>query len=251
MSATEYVKRTIQEVERELALQNAYLPKRIETPCSTGYCPELDFSTELKGSQVNYYQGLIGVLRRIVELGRIDLIVPVSLLSCFMASPREGHLQQCYHIFACLKQFNRSQLVFDDAEPTFDNSYFHVCDWSEYYPDAKEAIPPNMPEPLGHGVSSTCYVDADHAGCKITRRSRTGLVTYVNKAPVIWYSKRQNTVEAATFGSEFIALKTAIDQVEALPYKLRMFGIPINEPTSIFCDNESVVINATHSELPL
>jgi hypothetical protein len=250
MSATEYVKHTIQEVEWELSLQNAYLPKRIETPCSTGYCPELDFSTELKGSQVNYYQGLIGVLRRIVELGRIDLIVPVSLLSCFMASPREGHLQQCYHIFACLKQFNRSQLVFDDAEPTFDNSYFHVCDWSEYYPDAKEAIP-NMPEPLGHGVSSTCYVDADHAGCKITRRSRTGLVTYVNKAPVIWYSKRQNTVEAATFGSEFIALKTAIDQVEALRYKLRMFGIPINGPTSIFCDNESVVINATHSESPL
>jgi hypothetical protein len=58
-------------------------------------------------------------------------------------------------------------------------------------------------------------------------------------------------VEAATFGSEFIALKTAIDHVEALWYKLRMFGIPINGPTSIFCDNESVVINATHSESPL
>jgi hypothetical protein len=134
---------SIQEVERELALQDAYLPKKVETPISSGYRPELDFSPELEGSQVNYFQGLIGVLRWIVELGRIDLIVPVSLLSRFMASPREGHLQQCYHIFAYLKQFNRSRLVFDDGEPTFEDSYFHVCDWSEYYPDAQEPIPPN------------------------------------------------------------------------------------------------------------
>ena len=57
MSATEYVKRAIQEVERELSLQDAYLPKRIETPLSSNYRPELDFSLELDGSQVNYYQG--------------------------------------------------------------------------------------------------------------------------------------------------------------------------------------------------
>ena len=251
MSATEYVKRSIQEVERELALQDAYLPKRTETPLSSGYRPELDFSAELEDSQVNYYQGLIGVLRWIVELGRIDLIVPVSLLSRYMVSPREGHLQQCYHIFAYLKQFNRSKLLFDDGEPTFDDSYFHVCDWTEYYPDAQEAIPPNMPEPLGHGVSTTCFIDADHAGCKVTRRSQTGLIIYVNKAPVVWYSKRQNTVESATFGSELIALKTPIDHIDELRYKLRMFGIPINGPTSVFCDNESVVINATHCESPL
>mmetsp|Transcript_686 Transcript_686/g.996 ORF Transcript_686/g.996 Transcript_686/m.996 type:complete len:261 (+) Transcript_686:1341-2123(+) len=180
MSATEYVKRSIQEVEREFALQDAYLPKRTETPLSSGYRPELDFSAELEDSQVNYYQGLIGVLRWIVELGRIDLIIPVSLLPRYMVSPREGHLQQCYHIFAYLKQLNRSK-----------------C----------------------HGVSTTCFVDADHAGCKVTRRSQTGFIIYVNKAPVVWYSKRQNTVESAAFGSEFIALKTAIDHIDGLRYK--------------------------------
>jgi hypothetical protein len=64
----------------------------------------------------------------------------------------------------------------------------------------------------------------------------------------MWYSKWQNTVESATFGSEFIALKTAIDQIDALRYKLRMFGIPHNGPISVFCDNEAVVLNATHAE---
>jgi len=251
MSAWEYVKRAIEEVERELAMEDAYLPKRTETPLSSGYRPELDFSLELEGSKVNYYQGLIGVLRWIVELGRIDLIVPVSLLSRYMMSPREGHLQQCYHIFAYLKQFNRSRLVFDDTEPDLSEYYFHTCDWSEYYPDAAEPIPPNMPEPLGRSVTTTCFVDADHAGCKVTRRLQTGILIYVNKAPVFWYSKRQNTVESATFGSEFIALKTAIDQIDALRYKLRMFGIPIDGPTKIFCDNESVWQNSTHSDSTL
>ncbi len=150
-----------------------------------------------------------------------------------------------------LKQFNRSKLIFDDTEPDFTESYFHVCDWAEYYPDAMEPVPPNAPEPQGNVVTATCFVDADHAGCKVTRRSQTGIITYANKALILWYSKRQNTMESATFGSEFIGLKTAIYQIDALQYKLCMFGIPLNGPTTVFCDNEAVVLNATHAESTL
>jgi hypothetical protein len=106
MSAQEYNKRTIEEVERELKFNNQFLPKKVETPLSSGYRPELDFSSELPAHQVNYFQGLIGILQWIVELGRIDIIIPVSLLSRYLVSPREGHLQQAFWIFAYLKQFN-------------------------------------------------------------------------------------------------------------------------------------------------
>jgi hypothetical protein len=159
---------------------------------------------------------LIGVLHWIVELGRMDIIVPVSLLSRFLVSPREGHLQQAFHIFAYLKQFNRARLVFDDTVPDLGATYFHVCDWTTVYPDAAETIPPNIPEARGHSVITSCYVDADHAGCKVTHRSHTGLIIYINNAPIVWFSKRQNTVELSTFGSEFIALKIAIDHIEAI-----------------------------------
>jgi hypothetical protein len=108
-----------------------------------------------------------------------------------------------------------------------------------------------MPEALGNSVTTTCFIDANNAGCRVTRRSQTSLIIYVNKVPIIWFSKWQNTVESSTFGSEFIALKTAIDHVEALRYKLRMFGIPLDGPTSIVCDNKSVVKNTTHSESTL
>ncbi len=60
-------------------------------------------------------------------------------------------------------------------------------------------------------------------------------------APIQWYS----TVETSTFGSEFIALCIAIEMIEAIRYKLRMFSIPIDGPANIFCDNKSVVTNRT------
>lgn len=71
---------------------------------------------------------------------------------------------------------------------------------------------------------------------------------YSYRAPIVWFSKRQNTVESSTFGSEFVALRIAVDLIEALRYKLRMFGIPIDGPASVLCDNKSVVTNTTAPE---
>ena len=103
----------------------------------------------------------------------------------------------------------------------------------------------------GNSVVTSCFVDANHAGCKVTRCLHTGVILFVNKAPILWYSKRQNTVETSTFGSEFCAMKTAIDMIEGLRYKLRMLGIPMAGATSVFCDNESVVKNSTAPESTL
>ena len=160
-------------------------------------------------------------------------------------------MEQCLHIFAYLKSHDRSCMVFDDTEPEFDESRFAKCDWEEFYPGAKEVVPPNAPEPRGHGVVTSCFVDADHAGCQETRRSHSGVLIFVNRAPIMWFSKRQNTVETSTFGSEFCALRIAVEMIEGLRYKLRMMGIPIKGSTNVFCDNESVVKNTTRPESTL
>ena len=62
---------------------------------------------------------------------------------------------------------------------------------------------------------------------------------------IVSYSKRQNTVESSSFGSELVALRIATDMVEALRYKLRCFGIPIDGPATVLCDNKSVVMNSS------
>ena len=94
-------------------------------------------------------------------------------------------------------------------------------------------------------MTSSCYVDADHAGNIMTRRSHTEIFIYLDNTPIIFYSKRQNTVESSSFGSEFIALRIATEMIESLRYKLRMFGVNVEGPTSIFCDNKSVVTNSS------
>jgi hypothetical protein len=78
-----------------------------------------------------------------------DFDIEVGMLASFQACPREGHLEQVFHVFAYLKKYNRSALVFNWTEPELDESAFKEVDWKEYYPRAKEAIPPNMPEPRG------------------------------------------------------------------------------------------------------
>ena len=52
-------------------------------------------------------------------------------------------------------------------------------------------------------------------------------------------------MEASTFSSEFIAAKCYLEQITALRFKLRMFGVPVIEPTKIFCDNMSVINNSS------
>jgi hypothetical protein len=248
LSSEKYVKIAVADVETELEKIDHILSTCVTTPVSEGYRPELDQPRELDAKRGQYYQSLIGVLRWICELGRIDMLVAVSMLSRYVVSPREGHFQQVFHIFAYLKHHKRSKMVFDDTEPVFNESSFKICDCSEFYPDADEAIPQDCPMERGNGVVTSCFVDADHAGYKATRRWHTGGILYVNKAPILWYSKRQNTIETSTFGSEFYAMKTAIGMIEGLRYKWRMMGIPLTGPSSAFCDKESVVRTSTAPE---
>jgi hypothetical protein len=102
-------------VETELDKVGKTLTKKLSTPMTSGYRPEVDVSPELNDEQAKCFQNLIGVLRWSVELGRIDIHLEVAQLSSHLALPREGHLEQAFHIFAYLKKHDKSKVVFDDS----------------------------------------------------------------------------------------------------------------------------------------
>ena len=77
---------------------------RATNPFPTHYDPDLDTTVELEEDQQTYYQSQIGILHRIVELGRIDIATEISLLASHVALPRKGHLQTVFHIYAYLIQ---------------------------------------------------------------------------------------------------------------------------------------------------
>ena len=86
------------------------LKKGVKAPFATNNRPEIDGSDELDNEGATYYQFLIGIPRWIVELGCIDVGVEASMLlaSC-MALPRQGNLQQLFHVFAYLNNKHNMQ----------------------------------------------------------------------------------------------------------------------------------------------
>jgi hypothetical protein len=180
-----------------------------------------------------------------VELGRVDMYINVALLSAFMAAPRQGHLEAIYYIYGYLKSHNRSDVVFDSSYVNWKSEDFPTYDWVDFYPDTGEDIPSNMPKARRTPVQMNIFVDANHAGNLINRRSQTGISMYLNRAPIVWYSKTQKTLESSTFGSEFVALRIATEMVKGLRYKLRMMAAPLDEPANVLVDNDTVVKNST------
>jgi hypothetical protein len=253
MSPAKYVREAVKNVERHLEKEyGAKLPKRVSGPLPTNYRPEIDITQSLEGEEQSYYHSQIGVLRWIVELGRIDIVTEVSSLASCLALPRKGHLEGVFHLYAYLKKKPNGTIILDPTYPDIDLSQFNDgADWSNFYGDVKEAIPPNIPKPRGKPLVVRLFVDSDHAADKALRRSRTGFILYINNAPIIWYSKRQGTVESSVFGAEFVAMRTGMEAGRALRYKLRMMGIPIEEPLYCYGDNMSVIFNTQRPESTL
>ena len=255
ISSQDYTKAAVDNIEAGLKKKGLKLPVKAATPMIGTYTPELDGTTKIDEDETQFFQELIGILRCATELGCVDILHEVSILSQYQASPRQGHLEQALHIVAYLKKKPKLSIYMDPDLPNVDYSVFTTKpgDFHEMYRDAKEQLPFDMPLPRGKPVTTTAWVDASHGANKITQRSHTGFIIFVNQAPIHWYSKRQNTVESSAFSSEFIAMKTCVETIQGLRYKLRMFGIPILEtkngsPAHIFCDNDSVVNNCSKVE---
>ena len=101
-----------------------------------------------------------------------------------------------------------------------------------------------MPEPRGNEVYISMFVDSDLARENTPRRSQTGVLIFINKAPIHWYIKSQENVESSNFEADFCYIKEDLEIVEDLRYKIKMVGVPIDGSSNVFCNNEAVLKNA-------
>jgi hypothetical protein len=151
-------------------------------------------------------------------------------------------------VFAYLGLHHNARVVFDPTYPAVDRGAFIKTDCKSMYGDVKEMIPSDAPIPRGKEVYLRLFFDSDHAGEQFTRRSRTGFVIYLSMAPILWFSKRQPTVESIVFGAECVAMKNGIETCRGLRYKLRMMGVTLSGPTLVYGENMSVVHNTQRPE---
>ena len=129
VSTSQYVREAVNNVERHLTAKGMSLNRRGTAPLSPGYCPEIDSSPELEIQDITYYQSLIGILRYMVEMGRINITCKVSMMSSFFVIPREGHLQQLLHMFAYLKSHHNARIVLYPSYPYIYSYQFPRHEW--------------------------------------------------------------------------------------------------------------------------
>ena len=155
-------------------------------------------------------------------------------LSRFRAQPRKGHLDGAKRIVGYLLFLPDGAIRFRTGEPDFSALKDQEYDWTRsVYSGACEQIPHDIPKPLGKHVQTTHYVDANLHHDLATGKAVTAVLHFLNQTPIDAYTKRQSTVETATYGSEFVCTT------------LQYLGVPIRDKSYMFGDNRSVVTSST------
>ena len=239
MSPKKYLERVADSYSRMFGQK----PRRnVWSPLESGDHPELDDSDTLDPAGTEQYQSIIGTLQWAVSLGRFDIATAVMSLSSFRAIPRKGHLDRARRIVSYLLRFNEGAIRFRTGRPDFSMLPDTRDKW-EYsvYGKDGERVPDDAPVALGQEVTLTHYVDANLYHDWVSGKSVSGILHFVNKTPIDWYTKKQATVETATFGSEYIAARLCVEQAYDLRTTLRYLGVRVVGKSRVFGDNESVV----------
>ena len=237
-----YVNKILESYERMFKEK----PRKSRPPLEGGDHPELDTSELCDEHQTKQFQTLIGQLQWLISLGRFDIAVHVMSLSRFRPQPRKGHLDRAKRIVGYLLFLPDGAIRFRTGEPDFSSLKDQEYDWTRsVYSGACEQIPHDIPKPLGKHVQTTHYVDANLHHDLATGKAVNAALHFLNQTPIDAYTKRQSTVETATYGSEFVAARTAVDQIIDIRTTLRYLGVPIRDKSYMFGDNRSVVTSST------
>lgn len=239
MSPKKYIERMTDNYVRMFGSKPKVL---YSSPLERGDHPELDTTDELDVDGIKKYQSLIGALQWVVTLGRLDIATAVMTMSSFRASPRVGHLDRVKRIFGYLLKMKHAATRFRTSMPDHSEHPIVEYDWEKsVYSNAKELIPDDSPKSYGPSVSLTTFVDANLCHDMVSGKSITGIIHFLNKTPIDYYTKKQPVVETATYGSEYMAARVATEQIIELRTFLRYLGVNLKGPTFMFGDNKSVV----------
>jgi len=221
-------------------------PKKASSPLVKGDHPELDGSELLDMDGIKIYQSLIGATQWLIQLGRFDVMTAVMTMSRFRAAPRKGHMERVQRIHGYVSKMRHGVIRIRTDEPDFSDIPVKDHDWKyTCYQGAEELIPKDAPPPRGKRVVLSAYFDANLYHDMISGRSVTGILQLANKTVIDFFSKLQSTVETATFGSEYVAGRTCMEQNIDIRTTFRYLGVPIETPTVVFGDNESMVNTAS------
>ncbi|KAI3746509.1 hypothetical protein L6452_08943 [Arctium lappa] len=175
----------------------------MRTPLSTGV--KLDSDPSGESVDIKTYRGMIGSLLYLTA-SRPDIMFATCYCAKYQANPKVSHLTVVKRIFRYLRGTQSLGL---------------------WYPKLSS-------------FDLTAYTDADHAGCKLDRKSTSGCCQLLGNKLVSWSSKKQNCVSTSTAEAEYVAAASCCSQVLWMKTQLRDYGQQFDR-IPILCDSKSAI----------
>ncbi|KAJ9553670.1 hypothetical protein OSB04_017715 [Centaurea solstitialis] len=173
------------------------------TPMSRSFQMDADLSG--KPVDLKKYRAMIGSLLYLTA-SRPDIVFSTGVYARYQCDPRDSHLKAVKRILRYLK-----------GTPDFGLWY-----------------------PKGSSFELIGYIDSDHAGCKLDRKSTSGACQFLGNKLVSWSSRKQNCVSLSTTEDEYIAAACCCSQVLWMKTQLADFGYTMNQ-IPIYCDSQSAI----------
>ena len=151
------------------------------------------------------YRGMIGSLLYLTT-SRPDIQFCVCLCARFQSNPKESHMLAVKRIFKYL---------------------VGTCDLGIWYP-------------AGCKLELFAYCDADYAGCKLDRKSTSGLCVFLGGCLISWASKKQHSVALSTAEAEYVAAGRCGTQILWVKHQLLDYNQDLG-CVPILCDNTSAI----------
>ncbi|OMO90088.1 Integrase, catalytic core [Corchorus capsularis] len=157
------------------------------------------------------YRRLVGRLIYLT-ITRPEITYSVNLLSQFMQEPRKTHMDAALRILRYIKSFPGQGLFF----------------------------------PADNDFLLSAFCDADWGGCSASRRSTSGFFIMLGKAPIVWKTKKQNTVARSSAEAEYRSMALTCTELLWLRALLKDLSVQHCSPMSLFCDNQAALYIANN-----
>lgn len=181
----------------------------VHTPMTANFFDEVDANRLQDTIPNEEYRSIIGGILFAATRTRPEVALPVGILSQFASKPTKFLLRAARRVLAYLYTTRNYGLVYER-------------------------------QTNGAGLL-TVYCDADHAGDKSDRKSRSGYIATLDDAPVSWWSKKQISTALSTAESEYMAMSIACQDLKCLRNVLSAMNIPQTNPTTVKVDNRASI----------
>jgi hypothetical protein len=126
-------------------------------------------------------------------------------------------MKRLKRICRCLACFSDGCIRIRMEKPDYSRLPDYDQGWlRSVYGNVKETLPKNCPEPRGKSICTSTHKDPNLCHDMCMGRAVTGVLHFINNMSIDWYSRKQSTMETATYGSEFSSVKMAIQQTQVL-----------------------------------